>query len=78
MTMEFEGIGKLPDEEAGCSVVSDFVRADGKSCMIGMPAWILANVMQKQHKGEELYLPPFFQPEIKVDSDLLCGYYRQR
>ena len=47
MTMELKDIGKLPDEEAGRSVVSDFVRAGEKSYMVAMPDWILANVMQK-------------------------------
>jgi len=47
MAMELKGIGKLPDEEAGRSVVSDFVRAGEKSYMVAMPAWIFANVMQK-------------------------------
>jgi len=45
MTMEFAGIGRLPDEEAGCSAVNNFVRADEKSCMVEMLAWTFANGM---------------------------------
>jgi len=49
--MEFKGIGRLSDEEAKCSAVNNFVRADEKSCMVEMPAWTFANSMREVAKG---------------------------
>ncbi len=47
MTMGIKGIGRLPDEEAKCSAVNNFVRADEKPCMVEKPAWTFANSMRE-------------------------------